>query len=198
MAIVASAPVPPEGASEDSLRLRLLERVMEHARGEIARTDLWHRLMPRVSLAVSFGIKDILFLDPSAAVPYVMPRDAYRLTFSLSLGEILDGSTHTGALLNLERARTEYEQIKARRANADLVLRRRRRELKNLSGDLEAECLMKQELATFDSLRFQQGAIGYDALVRSRLDLLKVQSALGRVRRMIGDMGNDTSEEGRP
>src|SRR5258708_7421271 len=76
--------------SDDSLQLRLLDIESKKLRYESERSDVWHRLIPSVTLTASAGWKDLIMLDPASPVPAFIPKDAYRITVGLSLSGILD------------------------------------------------------------------------------------------------------------
>ena len=169
----------------DSLQLRLLEIEIAKAQIQVSQTNLWHRLIPQFHFSGSLALKDIFFVDPSSFIPYIVPRDAYRLTATVSVTDILDGSKHSRAELDLEKLRVEFERLKQQQARQRSNLRRRRAELNDLFTMLREELKMKEDVVKFNDLRFQQGNIDYDALVRSRLDVLNVRKNICRFRRDI-------------
>src|SRR5438309_1141532 len=96
-------PGEPETADEDSIELRLLEIDAERYRLEAEHSNLWHRLIPAVHLSAGFGWKNVLVVDPATLAPSMLPKDAYRLTIGISLSDILDGSKHSTAELELKK-----------------------------------------------------------------------------------------------
>ena len=66
--------LPQSVTIQDSLDLHLLELEIKKARLNATQSDLWHRLIPRISLSASLGVKDIFFIDPNTSLPYVLPQ----------------------------------------------------------------------------------------------------------------------------
>jgi hypothetical protein len=79
----------------DSMALSLLEIDIGKAEEKVTSTRFWRRLIPQVHLSASFGIRDLVFVDPASFIPYLIPHDSYRLTISLSLNELFFSSQHT-------------------------------------------------------------------------------------------------------
>jgi len=165
----------------DSLDLQMLELEIKGAEEEINGTSLWRRILPQVRISASYGIGNLLFVDFSTLTPLVMPKDDYRLTFSLSLNNILDFAKHSQAIARRNRLQLEYQrrQLALARTRKSLLL-----ELRTLTDQLEfatKEISILRELVRFNELRFEQGKIEYDVLARSKLEVMNLQRNLNRL-----------------
>ncbi len=178
----------PLSVAADSFRLQLLELSIEEARIQADQSDFWHRLLPQIQLAASFGVRDIVFLSPTGGVPSVLPKDSYRLSMSISFSDILDFPKHDAALLRLERLQSQYQMELDRQSHALALHRRRLAELRDLLSSLKEEIRLKEDVARFNDLRFRQGKITYDVFVRSQIDLLALRRSLIRVNGEIGNL----------
>jgi outer membrane protein TolC len=166
------------GARKDSVEREILKLEIALAKLEVSSSDLWHRLIPRVSLSASLGIRDLIFIDPSGPSPYVIPKDSYRLNFSLSLSDVLDFPKHTRAQLELDMAKARLRKFNADRAAA-LETERRRHE--SAHGELalfHEELALIERLVRYNELLFEDGKIQFDALARSRLQLIGVRKSM--------------------
>ena len=166
---------------QDSLELHLLDLDIEKARLNAARTDLWHRLIPSVSLSASLGVKDIFFIDPNTSLPYVLPRDVYRLTLTLPLSEILDNSQHALAELQIAQLQAQHARLLDHQQGTRQLLRQKLLSLEAESQLLRDQIRMSEDIIRFRQLLFEQGKLHYDVLVRSHLDLLDARKSLYRL-----------------
>ena len=123
-----------------------------------------------------------MFIDPESFVPYLIPHDAYRLSVSFSLNELLFSSRHAEALLDLARLKTEYALRKSQLALSRQALERQLGETAAQLQLLSEELLLIQDLRRFNELRFSQGKIEFDTLTRTRLELIAIKEALQRLR----------------
>jgi len=155
----------------DSLDLALLQIEIARAEETMDATSFWRRIIPQIHFSASFGLHDMMFVDPTTYTPYILPRDAYRLTINLSLNEALSSPRHTQATLELERLRTELSQRTIQKLHARKSLEEQLTALQDQAAMLEKEMSFIQELLHFNELRFQQGKIEFDALTRTKLEL---------------------------
>ena len=162
----------------DSLHLKLLDLEIEKAKLEVEQSDFWHRFIPQIHATISFGVNDLFFIDPATFNSYVFPNDAYRITLSLSLSELLNFSKQSEAQLKLEQAITTYQSEKEKRILFINTLCQQQITLDKLIALAEEEFTIKESIIKFNDLRFQQGKIEYDALVNSKLDLLPAKKTL--------------------
>jgi outer membrane protein TolC len=170
-------------SSSDSAQVSALRFNIEQAELEATQTDLFHRLIPQIHLSGSLGLKEILFADPSNALLSYLPRDAYRLNITLSISEIFDDSKHRIAELRLARARSELSRLRLRLLDAHAELYRELSSLELAAALDSAELSMKEDVLRFEEIRFSHGKIEFDALVRSRLDVLHAKKTLLDVER---------------
>jgi hypothetical protein len=176
-----SAPVlwPGGSARADSLRRALAFQEILRARERVAGTAFWRRLIPRIQAAASVGFREVVFHDLAGAV--ILPKDSYRVSASLSLQDLIDGSPHEAALLELERAENLYLLLLERQAQACAAVRRKRRsidhELALLRARLAAACAIRE----FDELLFAQGKTDYRTLQRSRLTVILTRGSIARL-----------------
>lgn len=181
-AAVGRAPLRTLQNDADSMALSLLEIDIGKAEEKVTSTRFWRRLIPQVHLSASFGIRDLVFVDPASFIPYLIPHDSYRLTISLSLNELFFSSQHAQALFDLDKLRTEYALRKNQLALSRQALDRQLSDLTEELQFLAEELLLIQDLLRFNELRFSQGKIEFDTLTRTRLELLALKEALQRLR----------------
>ena len=160
-----------QSSSIDSLELVLLHFEIAKASEQVRETSFWRRIIPQIHLSASFGMHDLIFIDPGSFTPYILPRDAYRLTISLPLNEAINSSRHTEATLELDRLKAELSLRTTQRQQARRSLERQLQALQAESASLERDMSLIQELLHFNELRFQQGKIEFDALTRTKLEL---------------------------
>ena len=169
-------------STNDSLELKMIELDIEAAEEEVNTTSFWWRILPQVRVSASFGMGNLLFLDFSSMTPFVVPKDDYRLTFSLSLNSILDFARHSQAVERWGKLRTEYQRrmlaIARNRESLQLQLNAVLEELQSLTTELS----VLRELVRFNELRFEQGKIEYDVLARSKLEVISLQTNLNRLK----------------
>jgi hypothetical protein len=165
---------PDGGQVLDSLDIRMLEIDIAKARARVEETNFISRIIPQIHISASFGLHDIIFLDPSTFNPYILPKDAYRLTLSLSLNEIISSCAHTQALHDLDRLEIDRARLGLRRLQTRKALEHQFRALLDNQKLLEKELSLTQDLLRFNELRFQQGKIEFDAIVRTKLELLGI------------------------
>ena len=172
----------------DSLQLHLQELRIEEAQLQLKQTDFWHRLLPQVHLSASIGMRDILFIDPSYNILSVLPKDAYRITFTLSLSDLFDFSKHQVAELKLMGLRADFERLRQQQQASQKKLQRELSGLESLNVLTSDELRMKEGVLKFDDLRFQQGKIQYDALIRSKLDVLNMKKTIYHLNQQINEI----------
>jgi outer membrane protein TolC len=184
-----SVPVfPPEAGTVpiyriiDSLELHQLEIDIQKAEEQATQTNFFHRLIPQVSISASYGIGNLLFIDPTSTTTYIMPKDAYRLSLNLSISDLLFSAKHSEALQQLSRLQTEYQHMKYLQEAHRIALQL---ELNNIDYQLQSLCKqvsMIQDIIQFSELRFEQGKIEYDALMRTKLEMLSLQSNINALK----------------
>ena len=180
----------------DSLDIRLLQIEIAKVEVRTSETGFWSRIIPQVHISASFGMHDIMFVDPTTFTTYILPRDAYRLSVSLSLSELFSSSKHTQAVLELEQLRAEESRLTIKQLQSHKSLEQQLIALQDQAGLLEKEMSLIKELLHFNELRFQQGKIEFDALIHSKLELnsamrsimhIHQQEVLIRQRLLSGD-----------
>ena len=170
-----------DAAIPDSLRLQASVIEIQQARLQATQSNLWHRLVPEIHISASLGFKDALFLDASNSVLSVLPKDAYRISLSLSVNDIFDFSKNAEAELRLKRTQLDSARMYQQQEESRSKVMRERDAIKGLITLLSEELNMKQEVLKFNELRFQQGKIEYDAFIRSKLDVLNVEKTIYRL-----------------
>lgn len=183
----AHGPVEPAMfAHRDSTERFLAFLELRSAEEECAATRFLRRLIPRVQLGASFGVREIVF--PEIAGAYALPKDSYRLTVSISLSELLDDSQHNHAAIRLEKAKAQYRLICLRQSELQMgKLRRLSELLRERSVLLEQEAII-DSLAQYYELRFQQGKAEFNTLAHARLELLDAKKALQRIEQQIQEI----------
>jgi hypothetical protein len=179
---------PIQISAVDTLELHLLEIEIKRQEEKMMETSFWRRIIPRIHFSASFGMRDLMSIDPASFTPYILPRDAYRLTITLSLNDVLVSPSHTQVVLELERLRG---MLSVRRMQFDRAGRILEQQLAASQGQLkslEEELVIVQELLHFNELRFQQGRIEFDVLARTKLELLGVQRYIQRVQQQQSEI----------
>jgi outer membrane protein TolC len=166
----------------DSLEIHKLEIDIQKADEQATQTNIFHRLIPNISISASYGIGNLLFIDPSSYTTYVLPKDAYRLSFNLSISELFFSSKHSDAILQLSRLQTEYQHMKYLQQATQIALRLELRDIGEKLQSLEKQLSMIQDLIHFNEMRFEQGKIEYDALVRTKIEMLSLQTSINNLK----------------
>ena len=165
----------------DSLELRLLQLEINKAEEKVSETNFWRRILPQIHFSASFGVHDLVFIDPASFTPYILPRDAYRLTVSLSLIDVLMSPSHSQAALELERLRTMLSMRNMQYARARKIIEQQLVVFQDDLESLEKEADIIGSLLRFNQLRFDQGKIEYDALARTKMELFAIQRSIRRL-----------------
>lgn len=165
----------------DTLELRLLEVEIRKWEAKVEETAFWRRLVPQIHFSAGYGMRDLMFIDPASFTPYVLPRDAYRLTVSFSLNDVLMSSAHNQAILELEKLRETLSIRRIQHAHERRLFELQLTTLRYEVESLQKELGIVQDLLRFNQLRFDQGKIEYDALARTRLELLALQRSINRL-----------------
>jgi hypothetical protein len=182
------------GREEDSLQLKLLELESRRLRRQSDRSTLWHRLIPSVRFSASFGWKDLIVLDPATLAESIFPKDAYRITIGISLDAILDDSKNAEAELMLNKVGIETRRILLRRRTSRMNLLAL---LEKVRVELESVCEeagVVEDEVRFNEIRFRQGKIDYDGLLKSRMRLLELNSRLHLLMLEAGTLERQGSE----
>jgi outer membrane protein TolC len=90
---------------------------------------------------------------------------------------------HSEALQQLTRLKTEYQHMKYLQEANQIASRLELQDIDSKLQSLDKELSMTQDLVHFNELRFEQGKIEYDALIRTKLELLSVQSNINTLNR---------------
>jgi outer membrane protein TolC len=162
----------------DSLEIEMLRIEIAKAEETVNATSFWRRILPQIHLSASFGMHDIMFIDPTSYTTYLLPRDAYRITISLSLNEVLTSTRHAQACLDLQKLGAEYSLRSIQRINSRKALEEQLLAIQDQSASLENESRIILELLRFNEMRFQQGKIEFDALMRTKLELSAAMRSL--------------------
>ncbi len=170
------------GNEQDSLLIQLSGLEVEKAEVLIRKTDFWHRLIPRITFSASLGMSDVVFLDPEGASPYIFPKDAYRLTMSFSLSEIMNSSDHEIALIEKERRSAEHKALLLRQKIERERLIRRASALREEILLAEEESRLQERILAYNRLLFERGEIKFDTLARSELQCLSAREKLIRLK----------------
>lgn len=168
-------------SASDNLDLSLLEIEIQKAEEQVSASSFLRRILPQIHLSASFGVHDLVFVDPATFVPYIIPKDAYRLTVSLSLNELLNSSRHTQASFELQKLKTEYVQRTLRQSQSRKTLEHQLLALQQELDKLDEEKTMIEQLLRFNELRFRQGKIEFDGLMRTKLELKSAEKAIQRL-----------------
>jgi outer membrane protein TolC len=153
----------------------LLDLSIGKAELEATNTDIWHRLLPDIRLSANVGVQQLVFIDPTTSIPYIVPKDSYRLTATLSLSALFDGAKHESAGLTvlLLQTRKELAIVEQEvKRNAQL---HEMQSLDHRLSTLNEELTLVQKILDFKQLLFDQGKIDFDELCSARIALLHVK-----------------------
>lgn len=154
----------------DSTDFKIMETEIRLAELEVRRTGFLNRIVPRIQFSAGMGINEIIFVDPGDFAPYLLPKDSYRLSVSISLNEILDFNSHERAGIRLAQLRLRHEQLKGKMSDLKSVRGERLAETDSLIRIASDELRLKEDLLNFKTISFRQGKVGYDELASSKLD----------------------------
>jgi outer membrane protein TolC len=166
----------------DSLELHQLEINLEKAQAEVTQTNFLHRLLPDIHVSAGYGIGNLVFIDPNSIITYNIPKDAYRLTLTLSLSELLYSVKHSQALFQQKILLAEYQHKKLLQLSTRQTLQQEVLSVESKIQSLETEASMIRDLIHFNELRFEQGKIEYDVLIRTKLELLSLQTNINTLK----------------
>jgi hypothetical protein len=172
----------------DSLNRRLARIGIEKARESVASTDFWHRLIPRVSFEGGIGLRDLVFPDAGGLI--VLPRDSYRITASISLSGLVDGSAHMRAELQVAEAEARFSLLVHRQSLARLALERKKNDLTIVLGGLREELRLKESASECQELLFIQGRVDFHAVAASRIELIRLRNAVARLALRLNESEN--------
>lgn len=173
----------PGPTSLDSLEIATALLEVKRADIDVSATSVVQRLMPRVTLSASFGVGEVMFRDPSTDALTVLPRDSYRLTFSLGLDQLLRAPDHDRALVRLKAAEIDLARIRTQASQRQYIRETdetaRRQELALLADELN----LVRQLVAYNEILFAEGKIEFDTLARVKLQLLNLSRVIAQVTR---------------
>lgn len=165
----------------DTLSLRLTDNRILQAELEMKRTTFWRRIIPEVRLSGSIGVRDILFLDPATATPYLLPRDSYRIMLGLSISEAFNFDKHSMAVLQHDQLLIQRKLMVSRLRSSETTARRQYEKLLIELKHLQEESQALSQLAEYTELLFNEGEKQFDDLIRVRFQKLNLRKAMNRI-----------------
>jgi hypothetical protein len=180
---VAPVFAPETGAAPvykllDSIALYQKFLEIKKAEETANQTNIFHRMMPSVSISASYGIGNLLFIDPTTTAIYNIPKDAYRLSVSLSLSDLFKSHLHEQALLQIQSLQMEYQHMKYLQQASQLAVHLELMDVEYKLQSLDKQATMMEDLRHFNELRFEQGKIEYDVLLHSKIEVMNIQSVI--------------------
>jgi uncharacterized HAD superfamily protein len=148
---------------------------------EERQTSFWLRLIPEIRVSANVGVQQLVFVDPSSLMPYVLPRDAYRLSLSLSLSDVFNFDKHTTAEIQREKLEAQRQLIRRNLHKTNEKARRAQDQLHHDLLALKEQQKLINDLAQYTEMLFNQGEIKFDELVRVRLLQLHIQQSINRL-----------------
>ena len=171
------APCDPDTLA-DSLQLQILDQEIALAMIEERQTSFWFRCIPDIRFSANVGVQQLAFVDPSTFTPYVLPKDAYRLSLGLSLSDLFDFDKHTTAEIRREKLETQRQ----------LMLRSLQKSNEKARCALQHDLLalreqekLIDELVRYTEILFDQGEVKFGELIRVRLQQLHIRQSLNRL-----------------
>jgi hypothetical protein len=153
----------------DSLRLELARLEIDRAAARVSSTGLWHRLIPKLQVGATFGVRELVFPDLSGAL--ILPKDSYRLSVSYALADLIDGTQNEAAEFQYREAILKYHLLEESLARARLSA------VEEL-GLLQDELLIARALEIFHTMEFEEGKGEYPALAKARLEVMRLEKAI--------------------
>ena len=178
---------PDWGHIQDSLDIRQAELRLFGADLLVEHTDVWHRLLPRITLAASYGIRGVTFIDAADPVFVAMPTDQYRLTLSLSVSDLLSSYEHERAQIMREQAHLALSLAQTKEFMDGQILAERAKRLRAELSLLEEELLLTERILRYHALLFEQGKTSFDVYMRAELQVLEVRQKVQRLRSELGE-----------
>ena len=167
----------------DSAARRLAAIEVAKADLEVSASSFWRRLVPSVTIGGTLGIRDLMFPETGGVV--VFPKDSYRITATLSLSGLLDGSKHALALLAREEAEARRARLILNQDAARAELRRKAVRIRAELTALEEELVVWRSLAAYQEILFTQGRADFHAVARTRVDGIHLRGAVARAAVML-------------
>jgi len=161
----------------DSLDFTLIDIDIRKAQTRVAQNSFWLRLIPTIRISRSYPLTQLIPEEVPYSAAYYTYRP-YSISFSFSIKDILDNSSAEQAQLDVERLEAKRAQLRLQKQRSCLVLQQQIHELRDLSRSLRSEIDIISNLVAFNQLRFDQGNLEYDQLMRTKLELLKARRAL--------------------
>jgi hypothetical protein len=171
----------PGPAVLDSLELSAALLEVERAGIDAYATDLWQRLIPRVTLSASFGVGEVMFRDPSTDAVTILPRDSYRLTFSLGLDQLFSSADHDRALVRLRTAELDAVRTRMQIAQRRQTWRENESAVREELALLAEELGLVRQLVAYHEMLFAEGKTDFDVLARAKLQLLSLSRVIAQV-----------------
>ena len=162
----------------DSAAVRLAMIEVAKADAEAGATSFLRRLLPAVTVGGTIGVRDLLFQETGGTV--VFPKDSYRISATLSLTGLFDGSKHAMAEAAREEALARLALLVRRQEAARTALRRKAEQLQSDLNALEEELAVWQALAAYQEILFTQGKADFRAVARTRIDGVRLRGAVAR------------------
>lgn len=178
----------------DTVSIELARLELARAEVNAGETGFWQKLIPKVQIGGTIGIREVAFHDPGGAL--LFPKDSYRLSFSLSISDLLDGSKHDLALIDVRKAELTLQTALANQSQAHQALR------KKAVAFLEELTLQREEmkmvisLAAYLEILFRQGKVDYRSVAGARISMVRLGYALRKTEREYLDL-KMRLEEGR-
>jgi len=167
----------------DSAARQIAVLAVAKADAEAAATSFLRRLVPSITIGGTIGLHDLMFPETGGVV--VFPKDSYRITATLSLSGLLDGSKHALALLAREEAEARRARLILNQDAARAELRRKAVRIRAELTALEEELVVWRSLAAYQEILFTQGRADFHAVARTRVDGIHLRGAVARAAVML-------------
>jgi hypothetical protein len=180
----------------DSLELRMLSLQVAAAAERVVATDLFHRLLPRLTLSVSFGTRNMVFTDPDVEVPGFIPADTWRMTITVPLSELFNAGPHEEATIERARRIADLEAGRARRGREARLRDGRRSALRQelqLLGEVHD---VLTRIVRYQRILYEEGKAGFDALARTELQTLEAKMKIVRAESQLRELAGEETTAG--
>jgi hypothetical protein len=117
-----------------------------------------------------------------------MPRDSYRLHFSLSISDLLDEARSETIASRIRKLSLEKEVFREKLVKHSGEVSSHRQALKREISLASDELQLVSRLVDFYETKFAQGTVEFNTLARARLELLNVHRSLGRLSAQLHEL----------
>lgn len=160
---------------------------VSRAKWEYDQTNLFRRLIPKVTFSMSLSTSGYLFPTYDQSIQEFAPRNGYHMTLSWNITELLSAAARKKAYFELRQANRQYEAIKKQAYFRHLTknyLKEKWLSEKALQEEsilnTKEELKLTKELLELAVIKFKQGECFSDFIIQKKLEVLAVEKKLSQ------------------